>query len=80
MIKRKIFSQEYRAIPIICAVIIGISIANYKNFTFRGLIIGLAASFVIIAAISWFCIYTKIGRKLDKNKTKDIHDKLSSPQ
>jgi hypothetical protein len=53
-------------------VIIGISITNYKNFTFRALILGLVASFFVIALLSFFVIYTKIGRKIDKDKTRNL--------
>ena len=69
-----------QVLVITLGVIIGISVVNYKNFTFKGLIIGLITSFIVIAAISLFCIHTRIGRKLDKNRTKNISDKFFRPK
>lgn len=61
-------------------VIVGISMANYKSFSIRTLLTSLLVSFFIIAVLSLFLIHTKIGRKIDKNKTRYAYDKLFPPK
>jgi uncharacterized membrane protein len=68
--------KKYLWIVILVGIIAGISIANYKNFSIKSLVVSLAISFLFIASLSLFFIHTKIGRKIDKNKTKDMYDKL----
>lgn len=61
-------------------VIVGICVVNYKSFSIRDLLISLFVSLFIIASLSLFFIHTKIGRKIDKNKTRDAYDKLFPPK
>lgn len=68
--------KKYHWIIISIGVLAGVSIANYRNFSIKNLLVGLVISFIFIVLLSLFFIRIKIGRKIDKNKTKVMHDDL----
>lgn len=79
-IKAEFKLNDYQKMIITFSAIIGIivalSIANYGNLSIRGLFGGLFIALLIIGALGLFCIYTKIGRKIDRGATKAVYDRL----
>lgn len=54
--------------------VMGGVIANWHKITVANFFLSIIASFVVVAVISSFMIYTKIGQRLDGGKTKRKHD------
>lgn len=67
--------SESGVLVVIGGIFICSLINNWHNLTFLRLVLILIVSFIILAGVSCFMIFTPWGQKLDGGKTKDLYDK-----